>query len=170
MSFAEAVKTCFSKYFRFSGRAGRPEYWWFFLFVLVGGLVFSLADSVLFGLDPETGENRQVLAGLFQLATAIPLLAAGWRRMHDAGYPGWYLLLPMLVSMATMFFLLSGVFAFGMMEQATNSPDALRGPAALLGMTGVMIASVVQIMLFLLILWWLIRPSQPGANQYGEPT
>jgi uncharacterized membrane protein YhaH (DUF805 family) len=28
MSFGTAVKTCFSKYATFSGRARRPEYWW----------------------------------------------------------------------------------------------------------------------------------------------
>lgn len=32
MNFTEAVKACFQKYATFSGRAARPEFWWFFLF------------------------------------------------------------------------------------------------------------------------------------------
>lgn len=31
MGFVEAVKTCFSKYATFSGRARRSEFWWFYL-------------------------------------------------------------------------------------------------------------------------------------------
>ena len=32
MGFTESIRTCLSKYFTFSGRAARPEFWWFVLF------------------------------------------------------------------------------------------------------------------------------------------
>ena len=32
MSFMEAIKACYAKYFTFSGRARRSEFWWFYLF------------------------------------------------------------------------------------------------------------------------------------------
>ena len=34
MNFIEAVKSVYSNYANFQGRARRSEYWWFFLFCL----------------------------------------------------------------------------------------------------------------------------------------
>ncbi|WP_436280732.1 DUF805 domain-containing protein [Rhizobium sp. LjRoot258] len=43
MSFTEAVLSVFSKYAVFSGRAGRPEFWWFALFnVITAGKMFAM--------------------------------------------------------------------------------------------------------------------------------
>ena len=48
MTFMESVQTCVKqKYTAFSGRASRSEYWWFFLFTVLGGIVLSLIDGVL---------------------------------------------------------------------------------------------------------------------------
>ncbi|GAB5436120.1 DUF805 domain-containing protein [Falsiruegeria mediterranea] len=170
MTFLEAVKACFSKYVTFSGRAGRPEYWWFLLFVVLISAVLSVVDRMLFGVNPETLEQSRLLTGLFQIATFLPLLAAGWRRMHDGGYPGWYLLLPMLVSMTTILFLFSGIMAFSFMEARVEDPDVLRGPAAAVGLTGLFVAGIVQLALAVLMIWWLTRPSQPETNEYGAPS
>ncbi len=167
MTFTKAVRTCLSRYSTFSGRAGRPEYWWFLLFVVLVSALLSVVDRVLFGVNPESLEQSRLLTGLFQIATFLPLFAAGWRRMHDGGYPGWYLLLPMLVSMTTVLFLFSGIMAFSFMEAHVEDPDVLRGPAAAMGLTGVFIAGVVQLALANLMIWWLTRPSQPETNQYG---
>ena len=49
MTFGEAVQTCFRKYVTFSGRATRPEYWWFFLFLLLGSTAASIIDAAVFG-------------------------------------------------------------------------------------------------------------------------
>lgn len=68
MSFTESVSTCFKKYFVFSGRASRSEFWWFYLFCIV-----------LFPL------------GIF---TFIPHLAVTVRRLHDTGRSGFFLLIP----------------------------------------------------------------------------
>ncbi len=169
MGFGEAVKTCFSKYFQFSGRAARSEYWWFFLFVIVVSLVLAVLDAIIFGTNPETGEGNRVLSGVFQLAVVIPMLAAGWRRLHDTGRPGWYLLLPMALSLTTLVVLFGGVAVFSVLEQGTDNPDALRGPAAFLGMSGLIVVSVLQLALSILMIWWLTRPSEDGTNQYGAP-
>jgi len=169
MGFVDAIKTCFGKYFVFSGRATRPEYWWFVLFVILVSAVMAVLDNALFGTNPETGESSRLLSLLFQLAVVIPMLAAGWRRLHDTGRPGWYLLLPMALGIATMIMLFGGVAAFAVLEQGVEDPDVLRGPAALLGGTGVLIVSVLQLILSVLMIWWLTRPSQEGSNQYGAP-
>ena len=169
MGFVDAIKTCLAKYFVFSGRAARSEYWWFVLFVVIVSIVLAIIDTSLFGMNPETGESNQVITPIFQLAVVIPMLAAGWRRLHDTGRPGWYLLLPAALSIATMFMLFSGVAVFSVLEQGAEDPDALRGPAALLGATGLMVVGVLQLILSVLMIWWLSRPSQDGANDYGPP-
>lgn len=169
MGFGAAIKTCFGKYLEFSGRATRPEYWWFFLFVILTSAVLAIFDGLLFGSNPETGEGRRVLSGVFQLAVVIPVLAAGWRRLHDTGRPGWYLLLPMALSIATMVMLLTGVVAFSVLEQGVDDPEALRGPATLLRGGGILVASILQLILSLLMIWWLTRPSESGTNEYGPP-
>lgn len=81
MDFSTAVKTCFSKYADFTGRAQRSEYWYFFLFSF---LVQSLIDLVL---------NSDSASGLASLALLVPSLSAGARRLHDTGRSGWWQLL-----------------------------------------------------------------------------
>jgi len=79
MTFQESIRVCFSKYADFSGRAGRSEYWWFFLFIVV----VSLAASMI----------GHVLSGLFSLATLLPSIAVATRRLHDTGRSGWWQLI-----------------------------------------------------------------------------
>lgn len=66
-----------------------------------------------------------------------------------------------------MFMLFSGIAVFAVLEQGVDDPEALRGPAAFLGVTGLMIAGVLQFILTVLMIWWLTRPSQEGSNQFG---
>src|SRR5689334_197445 len=79
MTFQDAIKTCFSKYADFKGRASRSEYWWFALFV-------SLVYVALFQINPT-------LTDLFLLATLLPSLAVGTRRLHDTNRSGWWQLM-----------------------------------------------------------------------------
>ena len=170
MGFTQSVKTCLSKYIVFSGRAQRSEYWWFVLFVILVSLGLAVLSAVLFGTDPETGQGSNLLNSVFQLAMLLPMLAAGWRRLHDTGRPGWYLLLPMAFSIATMFMLLTGVAVFSALETGVEDPEALREPAAFLGATGLMVMYAIQLVLSVLMIWWLSRPSQEGTNEYGAPS
>jgi uncharacterized membrane protein YhaH (DUF805 family) len=89
MDFAQAVKTCLNKYANFSGRAQRPEYWYFFLFMIVVNIVASVLDSVIFGDIP-------VLYLISTLALIVPSIAAGVRRLHDTDKSGWWLLLGLI--------------------------------------------------------------------------
>lgn len=89
--FQEAVRTCFRKYATFSGRARRPEYWWFALFCFVVNIVLSLIDGVVFGANAFAP-----LSTLFGLAVLIPSLAVGARRLHDTGRTAWWLLIALV--------------------------------------------------------------------------
>lgn len=165
MGFKDAITTCFRKYITFSGRARRPEYWYFVLFIFLGAVALSFIDSALFGLRSTEDYGSGPLTSLFQLATFIPLLAVGWRRMHDTGRPGWYLLLPLAVSLLAA--LLMAVGAFGMTGMMTGR----HGPAAMgAGAGAIALFGLLQLIALILMLWWLTRPSQKGKNAYGpEP-
>lgn len=82
IGFGEAIKLCFSKYATFSGRARRSEYWYFVLFNFIIGLVL--------GMIPFLG---WVLGIIYSLATVVPSLAVGARRLHDSGKSALLLLL-----------------------------------------------------------------------------
>jgi uncharacterized membrane protein YhaH (DUF805 family) len=79
MNFQDSIKICFTKYADFSGRASRPEYWWFFLFNILVSAVLAIFS--------------QGLSSLFSLATLVPRLAVGARRLHETNRSGWWQLL-----------------------------------------------------------------------------
>ncbi|MBQ3189037.1 MAG: DUF805 domain-containing protein [Bacteroidaceae bacterium] len=74
MGFSQAVKSVFSNYANFSGRARRSEYWYFVLFSLIIGLIPIV----------------NLIVGLISI---IPGIAVCVRRLHDIGKSGWWLLL-----------------------------------------------------------------------------
>lgn len=83
MTFFESIRVCFTKYADFSGKATRPEFWWFALFI-------TLSASALAYLS-------EALVSIFLIATLLPFLAAGTRRLNDVGKSPWlqlYLLVP----------------------------------------------------------------------------
>lgn len=79
MNFGQAISVCLSNYATFTGRASRPEFWWFFLFQIL----ISIAASML----------GDVVAGLVSLGLLLPALAVGTRRLHDIGKTGWWQLI-----------------------------------------------------------------------------
>lgn len=76
MQFTESVRTCFSKYASFDGRASRSEFWWWSLFCV-------LASAAL-------GILSHKLSAVFTLATLLPSIAVTARRLHDIDRSGWW--------------------------------------------------------------------------------
>ena len=82
MSFGQAIQTVFQKYAEFTGRARRPEFWWWVLFVVLVNLVLN-ALWVPVGRGTTIGSW---LSWLWSLAILLPSLAVLVRRLRDAGY------------------------------------------------------------------------------------
>jgi uncharacterized membrane protein YhaH (DUF805 family) len=82
MNFVDAIKTCFTKYADFKGCATRPEFWWWVLFTVIG----SVALGVI----------HQNISAAFSLATLIPSIAVGTRRLHDVDKSGWWQLIGLI--------------------------------------------------------------------------
>lgn len=91
MNFIEATKSSLKNYARFSGRAPRSEYWYFYLlyFAVVGA--GTLVDRLVF---PELFAFKKLGMGythvLCSLALIIPSFSVSIRRLHDSGKSGWW--------------------------------------------------------------------------------
>ena len=94
MDFATSIKTCFSKYAVFSGRASRSEFWWFALFGLIGGVVTAVIDVMILGYSAEAYGPINII---FTVITFLPYLAVGARRLHDINRSGWWQLITLTV-------------------------------------------------------------------------
>jgi uncharacterized membrane protein YhaH (DUF805 family) len=88
MNFVQAIKSGFSHYVTFSGRAFRSEYWYWVLFCSLGSLVTVILDMAIFGYG-----GFSPFTDLFNLALLLPSLALGVRRLHDIDRTGWWMLL-----------------------------------------------------------------------------
>ena len=90
MTFTKSIEVCFNKFAIFSGRASRSEFWWFFLFGILGGIVAAIIDVMIFGYSIEvTGP----IGWIFTIIILLPSLAVGARRLHDTDKTGWWQLL-----------------------------------------------------------------------------
>ena len=85
VGFPNAVKLGFQRYFDFSGRSSRAEFWWWLLFNALGGIGAFIIDAA--------AGSAPTIQTLFSIALFIPNLAIGVRRLHDINRSGWWLLL-----------------------------------------------------------------------------
>ncbi len=102
VSFPSAIKLGFQRYFEFSGRSTRAEYWWWGLFVIIAGSVLTGVDLGIGTYDVEADSG--LLSSVFGLATLIPGLAIGVRRLHDIDRSGWWILLWLIILLVVLVF------------------------------------------------------------------
>jgi uncharacterized membrane protein YhaH (DUF805 family) len=131
----------------FKGRASRPEYWWFYLFILLGNLVVQFAIHAV----PTLGRSLWIL---WAALTFIPSLAVASRRLHDTGHSFWWysaLYLPLVPIMIL----------------AVTKPPWLKGSSAALLVFVTLLLAFFGLVIWLLIL--MCRKGDTGPNRYGDP-
>jgi len=145
--FVEAIGICLGRYFGFSGRASRSEYWYFILFGVLTGIVLGIVDLMVFDRNGIFTPLTSVLA----LALFFPNLAVGFRRMHDTGRTGLWVLLVYLSPFGAA---LMAAFLFALAV----------GPGALVLFYAVIVGWFISLVL---VLVFLCTKGDPGRNAYG---
>lgn len=84
MTFESAIRRCFENYTNFNGRARRSEFWYFNLFIFLVSSAAGLLISML--------HLPLIVGSVISIALLIPNLAVSFRRIHDIGKSGIYLL------------------------------------------------------------------------------
>lgn len=91
----------YRRYFEFSGRSRRKEYWMFTLF----GMLVNIAITLVFGrtayttlgwyagFSTQLNTTGDIVSGLFGLFNLIPSIAVWVRRLHDIDRSAWWILL-----------------------------------------------------------------------------
>ena len=97
MNFLQAVRSCFRQYARGVGRAPRSEYWYWYLFTILGSLVLTALDILVFHVNIHQKDAVYPLDTAFAIITFIPTWAVGLRRLHDVGRSGWWLLISLTI-------------------------------------------------------------------------
>ena len=151
------------RYAEFSGRSRRMEYWMFFLFQFIVGIVFqvlvmtTVGGAAALGARPSSmmaaGGMMMVLAalyGLFALAMLIPSIAVGVRRLHDTERTGWWLLAPLVPYLLT--FILFAV--------------AIGGSSGGMGVLA-MLCMLAALGLAITVLVFMFLDGTKGPNRYG---
>jgi uncharacterized membrane protein YhaH (DUF805 family) len=94
------------KYFQFSGRASRKEYWTFTLINTAIYLTLVITTAVLNGGDPSSplGFIVQWAYFIFYIASLVPGLAVTTRRLHDTNRSAWWLLVGLVCGIFLLVF------------------------------------------------------------------
>ena len=165
MEPVEAVKTCLKKFFDFTGRARRSEYWWFVLFTIVVSWVFSFLGQIHMSFT--------FIGMIVSLVLLIPQIAAMTRRLHDTGRTAFWaiaLLVCMLVAYGAFAVVLaphvsefmaegdSMAMAMIMVDAVQDSPTA---------MTVAAIAGLCVLVLTIITLIFMVKDSHWTENKYG---
>jgi uncharacterized membrane protein YhaH (DUF805 family) len=107
MGFMGAVRSGFSNYVNFSGRARRSEYWYWVLFAVIVAIIAIYLDMRYFpewvtasAAVAEGTASAQATGGpitaLVGLGLFLPGLAVTVRRLHDTDRRGWWILLGLI--------------------------------------------------------------------------
>lgn len=113
MSFGNAVKSFFTNYANFNGRARRSELWYSFLFVVIASFAANFIDGFIGGFiagAERTGIHPiYIVAALVNLALILPWIAVSVRRLHDINKTGWWYLIYLIPLVGGILFIIWGI-------------------------------------------------------------
>ena len=128
MNFTAAIKTVLRNYINFSGRASRPELWYWVLAVLLVSVVIAVIDGALIapmlGFEPFSPEAGEPLRVIFNLALVLPTIAVAVRRLHDIGRSGWWFLIQLIPIIGSL------VLLWWYIQPGTEEPNEYGLPPA----------------------------------------
>lgn len=147
-----SIKMCLKKYIDFSGRASRPEFWYFILFLALVNFALSLFSNLqnnelkfALGMHFALGAQVNWSTNIFTALFALPALAVTIRRINDTGFPiGKYFAVCFCVFVILSFY-----------SKLTNNQ------------VPILIAIVPLLTLVGFFVYILARPSQVVANKHG---
>lgn len=157
-----AIKMFFNRYFDFSGRSRRSEFWWVALFNVIIGMLYVLFAWILVANTVESyyysyGYSASglkgmttgmlvvsIIFGLYGLICLIPSIALSVRRVHDVGFSGW--------TVAVYYILIICVFVF-------TFSGALKVASML---------SVIQMIYGIVLLVFFCLDSKMQTNKWGK--
>jgi uncharacterized membrane protein YhaH (DUF805 family) len=93
MTFTAAIRSAFSNYAVFEGRATRSEYWWFYLFAIIINAVLNVAAE----LSGDSDFVASLVTLAISLAIVVPSIAVAARRLHDVNRSGWWQLIALTI-------------------------------------------------------------------------
>ena len=144
MELQEAVKSGFDNLTNFEGRATRSEFWWYWAAIAVPAIILSMILSSF--LPPFVG-------ALIGLAATGLAFSAAVRRLHDSGRPGMWMV-PFVV-VTSLFTLVAFI--------------ALFSGAWVVALLASYVGGLIQLVVGLVVLYFLVQPSDIGSNPYGPP-
>lgn len=86
-SIIESYKKFWKNYVVFEGRSRRADYWQVILVNIIIGVILECLSKI-----PYVGMGFGILYTIYSIATIIPGIALGVRRLHDIGKSGLYYL------------------------------------------------------------------------------
>ena len=92
------------KYAQFNGRAGRSEFWMFYLVYFIIGAVFSILMNLVASIS-FLYYIILVLQIIVILGLLVPTLAVSVRRLHDIGKGGGWIFINLIPLIGSIWFL-----------------------------------------------------------------
>ena len=150
MDIITAVKSVYSKYATFSGRASSAEYWYFFLFTIIAGAALSAIESTL--------------ATAFSIANVVPNLAVAVRRLHDTNRSG-KLIVALILVEVVLFLVIVVSFVAGISGAIGGNENVATG-----GGIGVLVGVVLFVVLAIYWIYLMAKRGDAGSNRFGDPS
>lgn len=188
----DAIKHGLANLINFSGRDARQTFWYYMLFLVVLQFVVGILAAIpmyvtIFtnvfeaasaGADPDLAISQMandltehmplqiMMSSAIAIISTLLFVASFVRRLHDAGYSGWIVLVPV----ATQIF--SVVYSYMMldviMETMASAADPTNQANAYAAQLEVAPYSAVGYIGYLVVIVFGVLKSQDGPNKYGE--
>jgi uncharacterized membrane protein YhaH (DUF805 family) len=154
MNFPTSVKSGFSNYANFKGRASRSEFWWFILF---SQLIQTLAQNI-----------SSSIASIASLVLFVPNLSMHVRRLHDIGRSSKWLIW-LAASVAGMAIALIGLIMQTSQTFADLDTEKLFDNGSQFWILVMVVFLISAIVSAIVNFVFTIIPTDSNLNKYGPP-